>query len=139
VDYASPGVLSNAKDGTVNVYVWAIDKAGNIGISATDTIVVDTTEIYFENPSPSPNDWVNESLVTCGIDIRDNTSGVRLNTIEYRYFNGTLSQWISTGDAGAAQQLYTPNTTVEFAVGSNNYIQWRASDDLTNGPTASQK
>jgi len=139
VDYASPGVLSNAKDGTVNVYVWAMDKAGNIGISATDTIMVDTTDIYFENPSPSPNGWVNESLVTCGIDIRDNTSGVRLNTIEYRYFNGTLSQWISTGDAGAAQQLFSASATVEFAIGGNNYIQWRATDDLTNGPVASQK
>ena len=139
VDYSSPGVLSNAQDGTVNVYVWAIDKAGNIGISATDTIMVDTSEIFFENPSPSPNDWVNESMVTCGIDIRDNTSGVRLNTIEYRYFNGTLSQWISTGDAGAAQQLFSASANVEFAAGGSNYIQWRGTDDITNGPTASQK
>ncbi|MDI6785879.1 MAG: hypothetical protein QMD92_04125, partial [bacterium] len=36
------GTLTNAPEGTVTVYVWAKDAAGNIGNSANDSIIVDT-------------------------------------------------------------------------------------------------
>ena len=137
LDYESPGELFGASDGTVHVYVWVVDKAGNIGLSDSDSIIVDTEEVYFENPSPSTSAWVNTSLVTCEIDIRDNTTGVLPNTIDYRYYNGSTSNWISAGYSGGAQQLFTPSAALEFAPGSNNYVQWRAGDDVTNGPTAS--
>lgn len=139
VDYGSPGQLSGAQEDTVNVYVWAVDKAGNSGPAATDSIVVDTVAVFFENPVPSPDQWVNRTTVAFEIDIRDNTSGVVPTTIDYRYYNGTLSGWIDAGYTGAAQQLITASATVEFAAGTENHIEWRAEDNLTNGPSASPK
>jgi len=138
-DYGSPGQLSGASEGQVFVYVWAEDMAGNRGPAASDPILVDTEDVYFENPSPSPSQWVNDTAVIFNIDVCDNTSGVVPGTIEYRYYNGSLSAWTNAGNVGEAQQQVTASANVEFAAGSSNYIEWRAEDNITNGPTASSR
>jgi len=40
--FGTTGSLSGAVEGTVTVYVWARDQAGNIGLAASDSIFVDT-------------------------------------------------------------------------------------------------
>jgi len=127
-------------DGTANYIKWRVqDVAGNGDVESPEyQIKVDTTGPTYSNPTPTS--WKSSVTVTCGITVNDSGAGVDASTIEYRYStSGTTGYgaWISAEAVGDAASIDV-SRSITFADGTNNYVQWRAKDVLSNGWTYSE-
>ncbi|MCB9362145.1 hypothetical protein H6504_01795 [Candidatus Woesearchaeota archaeon] len=105
--------LNNAAQGVVRVYVWAYDRAGNIGVAVSDSIIVDT-----QPPSMSGEIWTNLNRHSTGnfvIDVTFTDSSPLLNsapTIEFQRWNltpeGPYNMTLMAGSIqSGAQYRYT--------------------------------
>jgi DNA-binding beta-propeller fold protein YncE len=139
------GYLTVLVDGKTYVYVWAVDRAGNIGQAVADDIFVDTTPVVFTEPEPGEHEYSTTPFINCSITISDlDGSGVDASTIFYRWSTTGLSgysSWLSPAGSTAIHGVHeTIRVTTEplpFAEGGTNYIQWRAKDAAGNGYTES--
>jgi hypothetical protein len=129
-------------DGAFKLIQWrGNDTLGNGYTTSTEhRVKVDTENITFSNPTPDYDETMTSLNVTFGIEISDNTSGVNASTIEYSYStdDGTIwSAWMDLGLSGIKNTI-DANKTLEFKLGDDNLVKWRASDAAGNGPTESQ-
>ena len=123
-------------EGQTTIYVWTIDKVGNIGIAANSSILIDFTNISFVNIVPSDGQWLNSTYVRCSVDILDiNGSGVDDKTIEYSLStSGHLGfgDWYKAFTSAPGEQVHA-FMDMTANEGEDNYIRWRAKDRATNG------
>lgn len=103
-DAASPGQLSGAAQGTVSVYVWAVDSLGNIGSAASDTIFVDSLP-------PSFSGW--------------NTFPVDLT----KYSAGSFTVWFTVTDISGLSS--TPQ--FRYRIGSDAWSSWTNATFINSG------
>jgi hypothetical protein len=105
--------------------------------------IIDISPVNFTNPSPSAEEWNNELKIECNITLTDfGGSGVDKDTIQYAFsFDGIDNYDIWKAQLGMITDSGPGwvNCSVEIAFqnGIGNYIKWRASDILGNGPVES--
>jgi hypothetical protein len=97
---------------------------------------LDADNINFSNPTPVPDIWLTESLVTCGVTVKD-IGGTQVDgsTIEYQTTdnNGLIwSNWTSAGDTSVGT-LIMVSKEIQFADGTEHMIHWRGNDTMGNG------
>jgi len=114
------------------------DKVGNMNVSLPIPVNIDTSQIIFEDITPT--EWHNLTRVTVGIAIIDNGgSGVDLSTIEYSYSISGLfsySEWLDLGYDGTAS-AYTVSLVLDLEEGVENYVRFRARDVAGTEPRIS--
>lgn len=142
-DAADGLVTLEFPDGDSNYIRWQIhDMVGNLATSEMFNIKVDSRNITFSDPIPTPGEWQLAFSVDCGVTIHDvEGSGINVNTIQYRYSPNNLSQytgWLDW-DEGTQGDDQTISTMVNLLLVESafNYVQWRAFDIAGNGITTS--
>ncbi|MBN1275285.1 hypothetical protein JXA12_03255 [Candidatus Woesearchaeota archaeon] len=138
-DASSPGQLAGASQGAVNVYVWAVDAAGNIGAAAHDDIIVDTLPPSFQSWGETPADLNKYYTGNFRVDVTfEEVSGINgTPTLRYRIGEDEWSEWqdlIFMSIVGYARNYYaiieeqaSPNTWFERE-GENLTYQVRVAD-----------
>ncbi len=133
----------NLPDGQDNYIVWRVeDRVGNRAVSHTIWVKVDTQNVTFSDPFPTPGEWQTSLEVECGVTIRDVFgSGIDPTTIEYRISPRNLSQygeWLDWNEPSTtSQETVISQVHVTMNETPFNYIQWRAFDIAGNGLTLS--
>ncbi len=100
---------------------------------------VDMTPVAFSEPIPSAATWNNGLKVTCNITITDfGGSGVKKDTIQFAFStNGVDNYGVFKQTTGIkfneGEDYINCSVEVTFQDGVNNYIKWRADDNLGNG------
>jgi len=137
-DTASPGQLENAAEGTVYVYVWAEDYAGNIGLAANDSIIVDSiAPVYSEfNNNNITEDSGNENL-TVYVNITETNTGLAFTPlIRYRYNDSaSFTSWMNTTHvSGDTYKFDIPPPSWGWNLNRLQYVGWQynASDVAGN-------
>jgi hypothetical protein len=133
------------EDGVNNFIKWsAKDKFGNgPNESAFYQVKIDSTPVTFSDsiPDPSENLWFNNETVEVSINVNDiGGIGVNASSIEYSYSTTGpegFGAWINAGAATDGEKV-NAKASVTFANGTMNYLRWRASDILGNGPEVSE-
>lgn len=132
-------------EGTNNyVQYQALDKATNGYTPSPDyQILIDTTNVTFTNPLPTPDNWQSSNEVVCYITIEDiDGSGVDGTSAEYFVVKNdpdpenATSNWTKAVTQISAQSV-TFDAIIEFPDGAHNYVKWRAKDVASNGFTES--
>jgi hypothetical protein len=73
------------------VYVWAVDNAGNAGLSANDSIIVDSVAPYISDVENRQVNHTSSGDMGVNATISDYTSGFNMiPVIEYRYGRGYI-------------------------------------------------
>jgi hypothetical protein len=127
------GEFMGLSEGEIRVYVWARDKAGNIGSSSNGSIIIDLGSLGFENAVPLSENWVNTSIPTCSINIVDyGGAGIDFDSIQYsisKAGSSNYSDWDYVEDLDITNDYFVKCSAVpEFNEGMDNYIKWRARD-----------
>lgn len=125
------------QEGQDNLMRWkADDVVGNgYNVSEDNRIIIDVTEVSFENPSPNATDLLENTTVNVGITVLDIISGVDAETIEYSIKKDgetVWSNWLSAGKTNDAPQIDCSLQLI-FNNGTENYIRWQAKDIAGNG------
>ena len=130
-------------DGQDNYIVWRVeDRVGNRAKSQEVRVKVDTKNVTFSDPFPTPGQWQTSLEVECGVTIRDvYGSGIDPATIGYRLSPRNLSQYGEWSDwnepSTTSEETIIPRAFVQMNETPFNYIQWRAFDIAGNGLTLS--
>jgi uncharacterized membrane protein len=132
-------LITDASEGTVRVFIWSVDNAGNIGKSVSSSVIVDLDNIKFEDFEPTPGDWVLSKNFNCTIVIDDGSgSGIDISSIRYKISTRGISQyesWQSVDDIDVISDDYvevTVDINDDFDEGSENYIRFKAADIASN-------
>jgi hypothetical protein len=138
----------NFKEGEDNYIRWRLkDLAGNGYVETGNLqIKVDTNEVIFADGKPAPDKWVTvepedgEMRIDYSITLKDMSSGVDAESIEYCYSNSGAEEYGEWTSAGKTKNSAEIECTVNIPVkeGENNYIKWRAKDIAGNGYTESE-
>ena len=128
--------IDKLTEGEAEIYVWCVDKVGNIGEAATSSILVDLTAPVFSNHTPMDGSWHNHTDIDCSVEVYDGDgAGVDGSTIEYSVSVGLglgsdlwIPAWVAEGG-----NLIIPSVKYIFPEGEDNYIKWRAKDISGNG------
>ena len=137
----SSGQLTGASQGTVNVYVWAQDRAGNIGAAKSDSIVVDSLPPSFSTWFSNPADLTKYSSggFTISVTVTDISSLASQPTIRYHIGSdawsvpAAMTLWSTAG--ASREYRYTipeqpsPNTWFERN-GENLTYEVSATDNI---------
>ncbi|MBU2598985.1 hypothetical protein KJ849_00130, partial [bacterium] len=117
--FTNTGQLTGSSQGTVNIYVWAKDAAGNIGQAVNDTIIVDSIA-----PSNSATVVINGGAVSSSNTILDftwsgfaDTGGTGITGYYYSF----------TNNQGTPNGTYTTSTSgqlVGASIGTVNIYAW---------------
>jgi hypothetical protein len=128
------GSISLSSDNyTVNI--TQIPTANDVS-NITFKLRLDAEHIHFSNPLPTPNIWLNDSLVTCGITATDlGGTEVDGSTIEYRLSDNYGQTWYNWTSAGFSTDSVSVDVTkdIMFEDGAMHDIQWRGNDTIGNG------
>ncbi len=127
--------------GKAEIFIWAEDKVGNIGIAGNGTFTIDLDGVSFSGFSPSYDKWNTKSAVTTAITVEDEGgSGVEGKSIQYATsIDGgeTFSDW-----KGAHLKDNDDEMDIEvvanFPDGKDNMIKFRAQDVAHNPYTESE-
>ncbi len=103
---------------------------------------VDGDAPAFTHAVPDPDDWHSSSQVLAGITADDGiTAGVRAASLEYAYsIDGgtTWTDWTTNGlEVGADGLQVDGMVLLTIPDGDDNFIRWRVSDLVGNGPALS--
>ncbi|NIP36776.1 MAG: hypothetical protein GWN18_17575, partial [Thermoplasmata archaeon] len=103
---------------------------------------VDADVPTFTNVVPGPDDWHSSSQVLAGVTADDGASaGVRASTLEYSYSiddGVTWTDWSTNGlEVGADGVTVDGMVLLTIPDGADNYVRWRATDLVGNGPAIS--
>ncbi len=130
-------------EGRGNLIKWrAMDTVGNeYNQSGNNKIIIDISNVTFEDPSPNATVVLNETNIEVGITVLDELSGVDAASIEYMISTDNRSTWSAWIAAPGTNDSTIINVTVSriFVNGTGNYIKWRASDVAGNGPWESDE
>jgi len=131
--------ISNSSEGLNNLYVWAEDNVGNIGLSSSTAIFIDLTEVTFENFQPTTTGWLTTTSINCSIQVNDeNGYGVDPESIEY--LDMESKKWLPGQVEQIENQSYiNVSVTANLLEGTGSFVQFRAIDLAGNGPTESEK
>ncbi len=147
---SSPGQLSGASEGTVHVYVWAEDAAGNIGSAASDSITVDTLPPAFQSWSTNPSDLTKYSSGDFKVrtTIKDSSGIDGHAEIRYRIGGDEWTSWEEMNLGSTVSDLWnyaytipeqsSPDTWFERS-GENLTYQVRAEDTLGQSNNVTRK
>jgi len=105
-------------------------------------LLVDGSNLTFYDPIPSPESWQRNSQLVCGISCSDlDAAIVDGPSIEYRKSNTNGSSWSDWIDAGETQSASQMDVSIQesFPDGTENLIQWRGQDVVSNGPHISEE
>ena len=94
--FSSPGILAGASQGTNTVYVWAEDNAGNIGNSASDSIIVDTLApvLYAWTQTPEDLDETASTDLVITVRVNDTTwNASNPPQLRYQYNSEGYFSW----------------------------------------------
>jgi hypothetical protein len=131
--------IVNATEGLNTVYVWARDAVGNIGPVNSGQIFIDLSEVSFFNFKPANRDWFTTKNITCTIQIED-PDGFGVDPNNIGYWDGITNKWIKAPDISTNRStIYNISILAYMNEGTENYVQFRASDLAGNGPTYSQQ
>jgi len=106
--------------------------------SPTPGPLIDMTPVTFSTPFPGNDTWFNTSFIECGITFSD-VGGVGVNgsTIKYRRLHSGNTEYESSWHNPISSIPDAPVINIKesilFTDGSENLIQWRASDKVGNG------
>jgi hypothetical protein len=131
------GEFTGVTSGELEVYVWAMDRAGNIGASTSGSIHIDLQNVRFENAAPASEVWQTTDTPRCTIKVIDEGgAGIDLETIQYSISTNGVTLY---GNWNYAQTLEIESEDVvvcsvvpHFSEGEINYIKWRAKDRAAN-------
>ena len=103
---------------------------------------VDTKKVYFDGFTPDNQTYSNEREVECFISIFDDGSGVNANSVEYSLSHKGMNEK-DFGPWKKPLNVVPGNPTqimmdMEFEWGRDNYIRWRADDNLGTGVNVSE-
>ena len=135
-------VQPSLKDGRDNLIKYrAKDVLGN-GYTESEAykISIDVSNVSFTDFTPSSEAWQTSLTVYCNVTITDNYSGVNASSIEFRFSTAGIfnyGQWQSARQTGDANIIYC-SVNPTFEEGDDNYIQWRATDKVGNGPVVTE-
>ncbi|MCD6383804.1 MAG: hypothetical protein J7L88_05025, partial [Thermoplasmata archaeon] len=123
-------------EGIYKIYVWAVDKVGNIGMASMDDIFVDMTPPTFSNPTPPPEQiYPFKENVPVGITIADPFgAGIDQFSIYYRYSTtgpDGFSDWENV-PMESSMMVVNVSIRLNLAEGDDNYVQWKATDMAGN-------
>ncbi len=108
----------------------------------TFTIMIDGNNVTFSDPSPNNKTWQTESsFVPVGIKITDIGGGdVKGSSVKYSYSTDNQISWSNWKSVPGLNSDVTisPKNTILLKEGTNNFVKWRASDSVGNGPTESE-
>ncbi len=128
----NPVNMESFPEGAGNRVQWrAMDVVGNgYNASAEHIVLVDTGPVFFESPTPLPDQTSRSLDVTCSITVSDNTSMVNASTIEFDVMKDGDTGWAGWTTAGEVTDELTKTVyeAVTFSEGAENYIRWRATD-----------
>ena len=123
----------------------ASDEAGNIEISDPYRIRADISGVEFGEPhidgeELSSMGWLDSGDFQLSIDIEDSYTGVDQDTIEYRYSTRGRADLETTSWTGFAGSLSGNTLSMEMSMpqGDDNFIQFRAMDNIGNSFTYTQ-
>jgi hypothetical protein len=131
--------FSNGKNNWINFR--SKDVAGNGWTYSDDyNVWVDEESPLFVNFRPYETEYQNGKSVVVSLDISDQHgltegSGIRIDTIEYRYSTGgkgLFGDWLPGDVTTSTDQSVHVEMELEFEEGTDNYIQFRAYDNVGN-------
>jgi len=125
---ASPGILAGAGQGSVTIYVWARDNVGNIGLAASDSIVVDSQDpvLYDWNMTPADVDAGTSGVVNVRVRVNDTTWNNSLLRIRYQYNNnGWYAYQNMTLVAGNQYSFDIPEPGTTWSSYTNDWLHYQ--------------
>ncbi|UCH88256.1 MAG: FG-GAP repeat protein [Thermoplasmata archaeon] len=132
-------VITGAPEGSVDLYIWSVDNAGNIGKASTNTIYVDLDNLIFSNFKPTAGEWQITKVDNCSIII-DDRDGIGVDTTSIRYKFSTrgttgYGSWLTLTDIvslGDNRLIATVDLSKDLLQGPDNYVKFKASDSAGN-------
>ena len=113
------------------------DLVGNpITLSDKFNLKIDTSPVYFGIFTPLENDYADDKMVECFIQIFDDGSGVNPSSVEYSIANGGDNENFGPWNKGVNVVEGNPTQVLmelEFDWGAANFIRWRADDMMGTG------
>jgi len=135
-------VKNTFENGKTNwIHFRAKDVAGNGWTYSDDyNVWVDEEAPSFINFRPYETEYQNGQSVVVSLDISDlhgsrEGSGIKVDTIEYRYSTGgkgLFGDWIPGEVTTQTDQSVHVEMEIDFEEGSQNYVQFRAYDNVGN-------
>jgi hypothetical protein len=113
---------------------------GHYVSNKTFRIRIDADNVSFSNPQPRNNSWQTSTEIEIGIEMIDRGGGlVDGGTVSYSISKDNGSSWEAWEIVADLTSDHTLNPVVNlsFEEGINNLIQWRAEDNVGNGPNRS--
>ncbi len=136
-DTASATVMV-AMDGNHSVIFRAWDGARNPTVSSVFVVTVDTSPPEIIQNEPAPGSYIIGTQCTTRVHIRDMVSGVNVSSVMFSLRRGSGSDWSEwqpvenvTEDNG----IIVASMVVELDPNHDNWIRFRASDLVGNGPS----
>jgi hypothetical protein len=127
--------ITSEETGSVILYVWAADVAGNIGKATSKAIFIDLDKPVFSSFEPSAEDWIRSKNFNCSIIIDDKEGiGIDLSSIRYKISSqGTTSfgSWLSVSEVEPLQDNQIKagiDISDDLPEGKDNYIRFLAED-----------
>jgi len=131
-------------DGIHNWIKWRVkDVAGNGHTESNwNQVKVDSTYIYFSNPTPGTDEWQTSTDVTASVVVNIDTDPNNLDysnpqSLQYRYStSGVLGfgNWIKVdGFSVIDNSTLVCEAYLSLVDGTDNYVQWRALENVSKG------
>jgi hypothetical protein len=138
--------VADLEDDNSDNHTLKITNIAGDGVGLSDHIFelqVVSTRMVFTNPIPNQNIWHDTTEVECGITISDEANW-RIDGSSIEYSISTqgssdehFSNWLNGGEIGLQDEV-TIKVTVNFANGDDNYIKWRAKNEVSDIFSGSQ-
>jgi hypothetical protein len=152
VDEGTSTNLTLEGTGTITTTVYAIDDSGNIGMRTSTEIIIDTGDIQIMDPLPTylGNRWYRETEIAVRFSIMDeifamNGPELDLRSMEYAVTSERTeaakesAEWMEVREYNVLDEeemenhvLYTLEAKVQVSEGKDNYVWFRASDEVGN-------
>gem|GEM_PF-5537849 len=111
-DTASPGQLTAPADGAFTVYVWAEDLAGNIGLAANDSIIVDTTPPNITSTNPLNGELGVLTSTTVSFTFSEKMNASSVNNMTFCLNGSTVPGTITTTNNKTFK--FTPDSPLTY-------------------------
>ena len=126
-----PSIQIKGGEGVHTVYVWAVDNTDRAGPVTEAKMIIDDHRVVFEDPRPAVPINVTDPAYTVRIKLRDELTGVDLNSIQYRVSDESrqFGDWTDFPhdftDPGAVLNI---SYRMDLVPGVKNMVQFRAKD-----------
>jgi hypothetical protein len=93
--------------------------------------------MLFTDPKPDKNIWHDSKSIVCGITISDESNwridggSIEFSISTQGFADEHFGDWFNAGGTGLQNEI-TVKVTVTLANGNNNYIKWRAKNEVSD-------